>query len=118
MGAVSEAIASSARESGAEVFVNCEVARVLVDSIGGKHVAVGVELKNGKKIRAKQVLSNATPRITFENLVDPSALDEKFRTSVSKVDYTSPVTKINVAVNALPNFLADPGTPGKVIHSF
>jgi len=115
MGAVSEAIASSARVSGAEVFVNCEVEKVMVDSVGSKSVAVGVQLKDGKQIRAKQVLSNATPKVTFERLIEESALDQKFLKAVSQVDYTSPVTKINVAVNALPNFLANPGPPGQVI---
>ena len=29
---------------------------------------------------------------------------------VRRIDYTSPVTKINVALNKLPNFLADPNS--------
>jgi len=62
-----------------------------------------------------QVLSNCTPKITFEKLVEPSALPDKFREAVSKIDYTSPVTKINVAVNKLPNFVADPNVGSAVM---
>ena len=62
-----------------------------------------------------QVLSNCTPKITFENLLEPSALPAKFRDAVSKIDYTSPVTKINVAVNKLPNFVADPSVGSGVM---
>jgi hypothetical protein len=61
------------------------------------------------------VLSNCTPKITFEQLLEPSALPAKFRDAVSKIDYTSPVTKINVAVNKLPNFVADPGPASTVM---
>ena len=35
---------------------------------------------------------------------------ESYRRSISNIDYTSPVCKINVALNKLPNFLADPNT--------
>ena len=115
MGAVSEAIASAAREAGAEIFLNSPVDKVLVDNVIGGSKAVGVQLSDGRKLFAKQVLSNCTPRVTFEHLVEQSALPGKFRESVSKIDYTSPVTKINVAVNQLPNFTANPGPPSHVM---
>ena len=35
---------------------------------------------------------------------------DSYRRSLAGIDYTSPVCKINVAVNKLPNFLADPNT--------
>ena len=33
---------------------------------------------------------------------------ENFRRSISSIDYTSPVCKINVALDKIPNFLANP----------
>ena len=33
---------------------------------------------------------------------------ENYRRSISSIDYTSPVCKINVALDKIPNFLADP----------
>lgn len=35
---------------------------------------------------------------------------DNYRRSLAGIDYTSPVCKINVAVNKLPNFLANPNT--------
>ena len=35
---------------------------------------------------------------------------ESYRRSLAGIDYTSPVCKINVALNKLPNFLANPNT--------
>ena len=56
MGAVSEAIAKSAREAGVEIFVNSPVDRVLLDGSGGRAAkAVGVQLADGRKLYAKQV---------------------------------------------------------------
>jgi len=55
------------------------------------------------------VLSNATPEITFNRLMKESVdVPADFRVELSKIDYTSPVCKINVALDRLPNFEADP----------
>ncbi len=51
--------------------------------------------------------------MTFERLIPEQKLDAAFLRDVRNIDYTSPVTKINVAVNALPNFKADPNTSGE-----
>ena len=57
MGAVSEAIAKSAREAGVDIFVNSQVDKILVDDVkSGRAVrAVGVQLADGRKLMAKQV---------------------------------------------------------------
>lgn len=74
--------------------------------------ASGVQLEDGTQITATTVLSNATPKVTFEHLIPESRLDVAFLRNVRNIDYTSPVTKLNVAVNQLPNFTADPNTRG------
>lgn len=110
MGGVSKAIASSARSYGADIFTEKEVQQVLVGSDGA---AKGVVLKDGTEIHSKVVLSNATPYVTFKNLTPQGSLSPEFIKAVDQIDYTSPVTKINVAVDKLPNFLAAPTPDGK-----
>ncbi|XP_034408079.1 pyridine nucleotide-disulfide oxidoreductase domain-containing protein 2 [Cyclopterus lumpus] len=105
MGGVSLAIASSARSYGVDIFTEKDVGQVLVGSDGA---AKGVVLKDGTEIHSKVVLSNATPYVTFKNLTPQAALSPEFIKAVDQIDYTSPVTKINVAVDKLPNFLASP----------
>ncbi|KAI5108078.1 pyridine nucleotide-disulfide oxidoreductase domain-containing protein 2, partial [Silurus meridionalis] len=105
MGGVSKAIANSARSLGADIFTEKEVSKVL---IGSGHIANGVVLKDGTEVHSKVVLSNATPYVTFKHLTPQDVLSQKFITAVDQIDYTSPVTKINVAVDKLPNFLAAP----------
>ncbi|XP_056148139.1 pyridine nucleotide-disulfide oxidoreductase domain-containing protein 2 [Lampris incognitus] len=110
MGGVSKAIASSARSHGAEIFTEKEVEQVLVGSDGATK---GVVLKDGTEIRSKVVLSNATPYVTFKKLTPQGSLSPEFIKAIDQIDYTSPVTKINVAVDKLPNFLASPTPDGK-----
>eukprot|EP00064_Thunnus_orientalis_P001038 superscaffoldBa00000063_g1039 len=105
MGGVSQAIASAARSYGVDIFTEKDVGQVLVGPDGA---AGGVVLKDGTEIHSKVVLSNATPYITFKNLMPQGALSPEFIKAIDQIDYTSPVTKINVAVDKLPNFLASP----------
>ncbi|XP_046645219.1 pyridine nucleotide-disulfide oxidoreductase domain-containing protein 2-like isoform X2 [Daphnia pulicaria] len=109
MGAVSSAMAKSAVEKGATIFTDQTVKEIMVDDGGS---VAGVRLTDGTEILSKVVLSNATPQVTFINLLASGTLPESYLNKVKSVDYTSPVTKINVALNALPNFLADPYAPG------
>ncbi|KAE9415486.1 hypothetical protein Angca_002648 [Angiostrongylus cantonensis] len=106
MGEVSQAIAKAARKHGAEIFTGQEVVAILVDDGSAK----GVRLLNGKEVHAKMVFSSATPKITFEDLLPKSSLPQKFLSAVQSINYTSPVTKINVAVAELPSFACNPNS--------
>uniref|UniRef100_A0A672IKJ9 Pyridine nucleotide-disulfide oxidoreductase domain-containing protein 2 n=1 Tax=Salarias fasciatus TaxID=181472 RepID=A0A672IKJ9_SALFA len=105
MGGVSQAMARAARSYGVDIFTEKEVEQVL---IGPDGAAKGVVLKDGTEIHSRVVLSNATPHVTFKKLTPQASLPPEFIKAVDQIDYTSPVTKINVAVDKLPNFLASP----------
>ncbi|KAJ3193412.1 Pyridine nucleotide-disulfide oxidoreductase domain-containing protein 2 [Irineochytrium annulatum] len=104
MGSVSAAIASSAREAGAEIRTDAGVKRILME--GDR--AVGVELLDGTVIKARAVISNATPKVTFQDLLPVGVLGADDATAVKGIDYQSATTKINVAVDRLPDFKAIP----------
>ncbi|XP_068183250.1 pyridine nucleotide-disulfide oxidoreductase domain-containing protein 2-like [Antennarius striatus] len=110
MGGLSQAVAQSARSHGVDIFTEKDVGQVLVGSDG---ITQGVVLKDGTEIHSKVVLSNATPYVTFKNLTPQGVLSPEFIKAVDQIDYTSPVTKINVALDKLPNFLAAPTVDGK-----
>ncbi|XP_062436389.1 pyridine nucleotide-disulfide oxidoreductase domain-containing protein 2 [Rhea pennata] len=107
MGALSQAIASAAAARGAHVFAEKPVSRVLLGPDGR---AQGVALQDGTEVRSKVVLSNASPQLTFLELTPQEQLPKDFVQRIRLVDTCSPVTKINVAVDRLPNFLAAPNT--------
>nr|XP_048308878.1 pyridine nucleotide-disulfide oxidoreductase domain-containing protein 2 isoform X1 [Myodes glareolus] len=108
MGALSDAIASSATAHGASIFTEKTVAKVQVNSEG--HVQ-GVVLQDGQEVRSRVVLSCASPQITFLELTPQEWLPKAFVKRISQLDTQSPVTKINVAVDRLPNFRAAPNVP-------
>ncbi|XP_039630524.1 pyridine nucleotide-disulfide oxidoreductase domain-containing protein 2 isoform X1 [Polypterus senegalus] len=108
MGGVSKAIANSAQAHGASIFTEKAVQQILVNDDGR---VKGVLLKDGTEVHSKVVLSNATPHVTFRELTPQNFLPPEFTKAVSQIDYCSPVTKINVAVDKLPNFRAVPNCP-------
>jgi phytoene dehydrogenase-like protein len=113
MGGISNAIASAARQHGAEIRCNAPVAKIRVE--GGS--ATGVVLSDGTEIRASRVVSNADAHVTFLKLIDPRELPAEFVSSVQAIDYTSPSLKINVALSELPNFSCIPSSgPGPQHH--
>ncbi len=105
MGSISEALAGAARATGAEIRVESPVKSVLVH--GGR--ARGVLLDDGTVIEAHVVLSNADPARTFFTLVGRESLSEDFARAVEALDFRSPVCKINLALDRLPEFHARPG---------
>ncbi|MSV28886.1 MAG: NAD(P)/FAD-dependent oxidoreductase [Bryobacterales bacterium] len=108
MGAVSEAIASSARAQGVQIRTGVEVEHILVR--GGR--ACGVVLKDGEEIEADTVASNLDPHATFLRLVDGAELDPEFTGAIRRMRIEGTSLKMNLALSGLPEFRALPGAPG------
>jgi phytoene dehydrogenase-like protein len=99
-GAISEAIASSAKSFGAEIRVNAPVERVL---LAGDRV-LGVALKNGDELRAPIVISGLDPRRTFKQLLDPKALPTDLVEGIDRYKFRGSSGKVNLALSGLPKF--------------
>ena len=111
MGAVSDAIARSAAERGATLLTDAAVERIAVRN----NRVTGVVLANGQEVKAKRVLSNVSPTVTYGQLVAAEQLPSEFMSRVRSIDTTSPVTKINLAMSRVPSFACLPSrdnTPG------
>src|SRR6187397_173212 len=109
MGGITQALAGAARDLGADIRCEAEVAHILVRD--GR--AMGVALASGDEFHAPIVASNADANVTFLRLLDRSVLPEAFVADVERISYASASLKINVALKELPNFSALPGTePG------
>jgi phytoene dehydrogenase-like protein len=106
-GAISLSIAGAARELGVEIRTEAPVARI--KTRGGR--ATGVVLPNGDEIDAKLVLSSADPRVTFQKLMEPKDVPAEFLEDVGRYKYRGSSGKVNLALDALPDFKCMPG-PG------
>jgi phytoene dehydrogenase-like protein len=107
MGAVSNAIADSARAKGVEIRTNAAVSRIRVEN--GR--ARSVVLANGDELVAPVVASNLTPQQTFLNLIDLRDLPPDFIAALRRYRSEGTSCKINLALSGLPSFRALPGAP-------
>ena len=106
MGALSDAIARTATQLGAEIRREAPVAAI--NTSQGK--TVGVTLEDGTVLAADIVASSVDAHLTFEKFLQPGDLPDNFRTAVSNIDYASASMKINLALAEPPNFTARPTT--------
>ena len=104
-GAVSHAIAAAAREAGVDIRTDAAVSRILVRD----NAAHGVVLANGDEIEARIVASSVDPRRTFLQFIEPRALPDDFIAGVKEYKFRGSSAKVNLALDALPNFTSRPG---------
>jgi phytoene dehydrogenase-like protein len=104
MGQVSEAMALSAKASGAEIRLNADVAKILIKN--GR--ATGVVLANGDEIGAKIVASNCDPKRTFLQLMDERDVPSDLLQGIRQFRSEGTSCKINLALNGLPQFKSFP----------
>jgi phytoene dehydrogenase-like protein len=102
IGAVTQAMAASAREAGAEIRSGVEVIEVRVKD----GAATGVVLSTGEEIRARAVVSNADPKRTLLKLVDSMHLTPDFVQKLKHYRMPGTVAKVNLALSGLPKFTA------------
>ena len=112
MGAISDSICRDAVEHGAEVETDARVTRILVEN--GR--AAGVEMEDGRHIRAGTVVSSAHPRILFEKLLADQPLPPDLVRDMSGYRSGSGTLRINVALSELPDLKCLPGTQMQTHH--
>jgi phytoene dehydrogenase-like protein len=104
-GAISNAIAAAAREAGVEIRTKAPVGKIVVKN--GR--AAGVVLQSGEEISANVVSSSVDPHLTFEKFLQPSELPADFLEGVRRYKFRGSSGKVNIALDALPEFKAIPG---------
>ncbi|NIJ76046.1 phytoene dehydrogenase-like protein [Xanthomonas campestris] len=106
MGAITQAMAASARDSGVTIRTGCAMERVLVEQ--GR--AVGVITVQGETLRARAVVANVNPKLLYQRLMQPDAVRAATRERMAHYRCGSGTFRMNVALSRLPDFTALPGT--------
>ncbi len=104
-GAISNACAGAARELGVEIRTKSPIAKIKVKD--GR--ATGVVLDNGDEIDAGVVSSSVDPRLTFMKMVGAEHLPPEFVEDVQRYKFRGSSGKVNMALDALPDFKCLPG---------
>jgi len=102
MGAMTQAMASSAQKAGAEIRTDAEVIEVRVKDGS----AISVILSTGEEIFADAIVSNADPKRTLLKLMDPIHLSPDFVMKLQHYRMPGTVAKVNLALAGLPKFTA------------
>jgi phytoene dehydrogenase-like protein len=105
MGTISRVIADAAWHFGAEIRTQAPVDQVLIKN----RRAAGVLLASGEEIYGKVIVSNVDPKRTFLKMIDGRHLDAGFIKQVSDYKIRGSSAKVNLALDALPDFTSMPG---------
>jgi phytoene dehydrogenase-like protein len=125
MGAITQALAAAARQHGAEIRTSAPVAQIrpgrggangdgTVRTGAGKGSSAvsgsmpGVLLEDGTEVAARVVLSNADPKRTFLQLMDPGDLPAAFVQAVRGIKMDGPCAKVNFVLAAEPQVTGMP----------
>ncbi|MGA2549007.1 MAG: NAD(P)/FAD-dependent oxidoreductase [Burkholderiaceae bacterium] len=113
MGAITQAMASEAVRRGVTFSVSSPVASVKIE----RGRAIGVELEDGRELRARRIVANVTPRVLFAKLVAPEHLSDSFLSRIAQIRFGSGTLRMNVALSELPDFNAQRGTHAQPHHA-
>ncbi|MGH9749479.1 MAG: phytoene desaturase family protein [Candidatus Polarisedimenticolia bacterium] len=106
MGMITTSLAAAARERGVTVRLEAPVRAIELDA-GGRVEAI--RLLSGEVVTADVVVSNATPRRTFLELLPAGALPEDFVDGMRRFNDLGASLKVHLALSELPDFTAMPG---------
>ncbi|MFN3869034.1 MAG: phytoene desaturase family protein [Hyphomicrobiaceae bacterium] len=113
MGAITRAMAASARAAGAEIRTGAEVAMLRADDSR----VTGVVLATGEEVRARAVACNISPKLLFRAYVPEHLTSEAERRRFTGIRTGSGTFRMNVALGELPDFTCRPGrAPGLAHH--
>ena len=101
------ALAETAVKAGVEIRTQAGITNIIVKNGRAK----GVVLANGDEIYANVISSSVDPRHTFISFIESGHLSNAFLEEVRRYKFRGSSGKVNLALDALPNFKCMPG-PG------
>ncbi len=105
MGAITQAMAKSAKSRGVDIRLNAGVREIIIEN----GTAVGAVTETGETFRAAAVVSNLNPKLLYTSLIDAAALPATFRQRITQWRCGSGTFRMNVALSELPDFSCLPG---------
>ncbi len=104
MGAITQAMAAEATRLGAHIETGQAVERIEIRD--GR--ACGLQLADGRQIKARLIAANVNPKLLYLRLIDPQQLPAEFVAAMRRYRCASATFRMNVALSELPQFIAAP----------
>jgi phytoene dehydrogenase-like protein len=111
MGSITQALAREAEAHGARIHTDAPVKRILVE----RGRAAGIELADGRVVRARRIAANVNPRMLYLQLLDAGDVDPDVRARMQRYRAGSASFRMNVALSELPQFDGS-GPAGSDLH--
>ena len=114
MGAVAHAFADRARSLGCKIEVNARVEKIVVE----RGTATGVQLADGRELKASTLVCNADP-FRMRELLGADTLPAEYNQRLDGYKRNGTTFKVNLALRGLPKFTClpeDRGQFGPTIH--
>ena len=103
MGTLSNYIAYLAEKRGGTIAINSYVDKILTKL--NTNEIVGVRLANGQVIECKNVITNCTNHVVYNQLLEEHAyLPDEFRRGIGNASYEGVQVKFNLILNEVPHF--------------
>lgn len=97
-GSLPRAFLLALKRAGGTIRVRAPVSRILVE----RRRAIGVMLEEGTEVRARTVISNADPTVTFGRLIEPEHVPARMRRKLASTRYSASALSLFLAVDADP----------------
>jgi all-trans-retinol 13,14-reductase len=97
--AIPKALIRGLQKEGGEIRLSTPVERILVEKRGGRRHAIGVRLAEGVELRANRVVSNASPRITYDRLVGREHLSRSLCRKLDRTSYSIAALTLFIATD-------------------
>jgi len=83
------------KRTGGEIRLNTMINNIIIKN----GTAVGVEIGNGEKLYAKNIISNADPETTFNKIIGSEYLSNKLNRKLNKIKYSTSCLSLYLAVD-------------------
>ncbi len=87
-GAIAQALVKAIGRAGSEVKTGVGVGKILTEARGRRRRVVGVQLADGRTLRARHIISNADPHRTFYGMVGAENLSWRLKRRLQKTRYS------------------------------
>lgn len=93
--AIPRAFVRALKRAGGEIRLNTSVEQIIIQN----KQAVGIQLPDGEKLFADNIISNADPHTTFTKLIQPQHIPRRLRRKLENVEYSTSSISLFLAVD-------------------
>ncbi len=97
--AIPRAFVRALRKNNGQIMLSTSVQKIITEKNNKGRQAVGVRLADGTELRARKIISNASPNITYEQLIGREFLSKKLLKKLDQFTYTTAALVLYIATD-------------------